>query len=57
LPKTKNVNSNTWNTAEFALTADKTSMQTFLNSAKDANITLYLLPTTNTASFFRLEVQ
>jgi len=57
LPKTKNVSSNTWNTAEFALTADKTPAQTFFTSEKDANITLYLLPSTNGATFFRLEAQ
>lgn len=57
LPKTKNVSSNTWNTAEFALTADQTPAQTFFNSEQDANVTLYLLPTTNSAAFFRLEVQ
>jgi len=57
LPKTANVNSNAWNHADFALTADQQPARTFLHSEVDDNVTLYLLPTTNSAAFFRLEVK
>lgn len=56
LPKVSNMSSNAWDQADFATTADKQSMQTFLHTEADANVTLYLLPTTNSA-FFRLGVQ
>lgn len=57
LPKTENVHSNAWRVAEFSQTANETPEQTFFNSEQDANVTLYLLPTTNSAAFFRLEAQ
>jgi len=57
LPKSKNVSSNSWGTAEFALTSSESPAKTFYNSEVDANITLYVLPSTNTPTFYRLEAQ
>lgn len=57
VPKSKSVSSNSWETAVFAKTASEPPDQTFFTSEQDDNITLYLLPTTNTAAFFRLEAQ
>lgn len=57
LPKTANVSSNAWNQADFALAVDEQPARTFLHSEMDANVTLYLLPTTNSAAFFRLEAK
>ncbi len=57
LPKSSNASSNTWETALFAQAADEPPARTFFYSDTDANVTLYLLPSTNTAAFFRLEAQ
>jgi len=57
LPKSKSTSSNTWEMAVFAQRANETPAQTFLMTEQDANITLYVLPTTNAAAFFKLEVQ
>ena len=57
LPKSTNVGSNKWSTVEFAQTANEPPAQRFFTSDIDANVTLYLLPTTNSAAFFRLEAQ
>jgi hypothetical protein len=57
LPKSKSTSSNTWEMAVFAQHAQETPAQTFVTSEQDANITLYVLPTTNAAAFFKLEAQ
>ncbi len=57
VPKTANVSSNAWNQADFALTVDEQPARKFLHSEVDDNVTLYLLPTTNSAAFFRLEAK
>jgi hypothetical protein len=57
LPKSENVSSNAWHAAAFAQTANETPAHTFFASDADANVTLYLLPTTNSPTFFRLEAQ
>ncbi len=55
LPRSENVRSNLWRAAEFGLSADLAALKTFLASEQDAQITLYLLPGTNSPAFFRLE--
>ncbi len=57
LPKSKNARTNTWETAVFAQTTNEPPAQTLYTSEQDADITLYLLPTTNAPAFFRLEAQ
>ena len=57
LPKSKSASSNTWETAVFAQAANEPPEHTLFSSDADANVTLYLLPTTNSPSFFRLEAQ
>jgi hypothetical protein len=57
LPTKKHASSNEWSTAAFAMTTNEPPAQTFFTSEQDANITLYLLPTTNTPAFFRLEAR
>lgn len=57
LPKSKNASSNTWESAVFAQTVHETPAHTLFTSDTDANVTLYLLPTTNASAFFRLEAQ
>lgn len=55
VPKSENVRSNLWRAAEFGLTHDLSALKTFLSSEQDAQITLYLVPGTNSPAFFRLE--
>lgn len=56
VPNSKNIHSNKWNSSGFALSSNAPSTQ-FYTSEQDANTTLYLLPDTNTAAFYRLEVE
>jgi hypothetical protein len=55
VPRSENVRSNLWRTAEFALAHDLSAWKTFLASEQDAQVTLYLVPGTNSPAFFRLE--
>jgi len=50
------MSSNTWSQAYFRMNTNTVSTQQFYTSDADADITLYLTPTTNTA-FYGLEVQ
>jgi hypothetical protein len=55
VPRSGDARSNSWSEAEFRLSAGESSAATFLTSEQDAHVTLYLLPSTNSAAFFRLE--
>ncbi|MEI6647934.1 MAG: hypothetical protein WCP12_17990 [bacterium] len=57
LPTKKHASSNDWSTAAFATSTNEAPAETHFTSEQDANITLYLLPTTNTPALFRLEAQ
>lgn len=55
VPKTVGMHTNAWGATAFRQTPGDASSRTFLSSEQDAFVTLYLLPGTNAASFYRLE--
>jgi hypothetical protein len=55
VPRTDNLATGSWSAAELALSTNELPARPFFSSPRDAYVTLYLLPTTNTT--YRLDVQ